>query len=106
MSHIDPQFSRADNQLANFAKALAMPVRIAIIRAIIVSNNNISKENLLTIPYKTDTINRHLTRLKEAGIIKESNAQGLIKFSLDKDVFIQNANGFITLFEGDKDQQT
>lgn len=99
MSYFDLKFSTTDNDLANFAKALALPVRIAIVRIIIANGNSVFKEDLYTIPFNHETITKHLTDLKRAGIIKAHGFRSSIKYSLDEHLFQQMANGFATLFE-------
>ncbi|SEM62160.1 DNA-binding transcriptional regulator, ArsR family [Mucilaginibacter gossypiicola] len=99
MSYFNLKFSDRDNELANFAKALALPVRIAIVRIIMTNNNSISKEILYTIPFNHETTTKHLAELKRMGIIKAHGLRGSIKYSLDEQLFKQMANGFAMLFE-------
>ncbi|WP_413667978.1 hypothetical protein ACEN9X_26400 [Mucilaginibacter sp. Mucisp86] len=99
MPYFNLKFSNTDNELANFAKALALPVRIAIVRIIIANNNSISKESLYTIPFNHETTTKHLAELKRMGIIKAHGFRGSIKYSLDEQLFKQMADGFATLFE-------
>ncbi len=53
MPFSDSKFSNADNELANFAKALALPVRIAIIRTIMLNGNTITKEIFMRFRFTT-----------------------------------------------------
>ncbi len=99
MPHFNLKFSNTDNELANFAKALALPVRIAIVRIIIANSNSISKESLYTIPFNQETVTKHLAELKRLGMIKAHGFRGSIKYSLDEQLFEQMANGFAMLFE-------
>jgi predicted transcriptional regulator len=87
MPFSDSKFSNADNELANFAKALALPVRIAIIRTIIINGNTITKENFYEIPFHHETINKHIAELKNLGIIKASGYKGNIKYAIDEHLF-------------------
>jgi len=100
MPFIDSKFSNTDNELANFAKALALPVRVAIIRLIIANGNSISKENFHTIPFNHETINKHIAELKTLGIIKTIGHKVNIRYCVDECLFSQMANRFSSLFCG------
>jgi predicted transcriptional regulator len=97
MSYTDTNFSPADNELANFAKALALPVRIAIIRTIINNGNFITKENFYNIPYAHETIAKHIAELRTLGIIKASGYKGNMKYGLDEGLFYHMSNKLTSL---------
>ncbi|WP_439699186.1 hypothetical protein ACFGVS_14850 [Mucilaginibacter sp. AW1-7] len=100
MPFTDSKFSNTDNELANFAKALALPVRIAIIRTIIKNGNAITKENFYEIPFHHETINKHIAELRTLGIINASGYKGNIKYGIDEHLFEQMAYRFASLFQG------
>jgi len=66
------QFSKDDIRLARYAKALAHPARIAILRHLSSLEtccfNEISKE----LPLADSTVSQHMTELKDAGLIQGS----------------------------------
>ncbi|WPV02101.1 helix-turn-helix transcriptional regulator [Mucilaginibacter sp. cycad4] len=99
MPYFNLKFSDTDKELANFAKALALPVRIAIVRIIMTNGNLVSKENLYSIPFNQETITKHLAELKRMGIVKTHGLRSSIKYSLDERLFRQMADGFAMLFE-------
>ncbi len=100
MSTIDFKFSQTDNDLANFAKALALPIRVAIIRTIMANGNSITRENFYDIPFHHETINKHVAELKNLGIIKASGYKGNIKYCVDESLFNQMAAKFTLLLSG------
>lgn len=63
-------FSIQQNELAQIAKALAHPARIAIIQHLLKVNECIGGDIVNEIPLAQPTISRHLKELKEAGIIQ------------------------------------
>ena len=77
------QFTNEDIRLARFAKALAHPARIAILRHLASLDtccfNEISKE----IPLADSTVSQHLTELKSAGLIQGSFDTPRIKYCID-----------------------
>jgi len=99
MPYFDLKFSTTDNELANFAKALALPVRIAIVRIIMTNGNSVSKESLYSIPFNHETITKHLAELRRLGIIKAHGLRSSLKYSLDEQLFQQMAEGFAMLFD-------
>jgi DNA-binding transcriptional ArsR family regulator len=64
------EFTAKENRIANYAKALAHPARIAILKYLADKNacqcGNIVDE----LPLSQSTVSRHLKDLKEAGLIK------------------------------------
>lgn len=66
------KYSKEDIMLAGFAKALAHPARIAILRHLANMEtcffNEVSKE----IPLADSTVSQHMTELKRAGLIQDS----------------------------------
>lgn len=99
MPYFNLKFSNTDNGLANFAKALASPVRVAIFRTIVTNGNLVSRENLYTIPFDHETINKHLADLKRLGVIKAQGIRGSVKYCIDEELFSQMAGEFTTLFD-------
>ncbi len=64
------EFSAADNELALFAKALAHPARVAILRTLAEKNTCICGEIVEVLPLSQSTVSQHLKELKEAGLVK------------------------------------
>lgn len=64
------EFTAKENRMANYAKALAHPARIAILKYLADKNacqcGNIVDE----LPLSQSTVSKHLKDLKEAGLIK------------------------------------
>lgn len=64
------EFTAKENRMANYAKALAHPARIAILKYLADKNacqcGNIVDE----LPLSQSTVSKHLKDLKDAGLIK------------------------------------
>lgn len=93
------KFDDSDNALADFAKAIALPVRIAIIRMIIKSENGLKKQSLSEIPYNPESIEKHISQLRALGLIKAHGFKGDLTYSIDQDLFSQMANNMIHLLD-------
>ncbi|PSR05721.1 MAG: transcriptional regulator [Bacteroidetes bacterium SW_10_40_5] len=65
-------FTKNQNELANMAKALAHPARIAIIQHLLRTNDCINGDLVNELGLAQATISQHLKALKELGIIKGS----------------------------------
>jgi len=71
-------FSDFQNRLANMAKALGHPARIAILETLIEKGSCICGDVVEELPLAQSTVSQHLKAMKEAGIIKgdiENNFQ-------------------------------
>jgi len=60
----------ANEQLARLAKAIAHPVRVAIIRLLVRREGCIVGDIVDTLPLAQSTISQHLGQLKKAGLIR------------------------------------
>ncbi|QEM12194.1 helix-turn-helix domain-containing protein [Mucilaginibacter rubeus] len=99
VSYSYTNFDDNDKELSNFAKALALPVRVAIIRIIIEHNNVVKREMLYEIPFNIETINKHVAELKNLGILKVYGIKGNVNYSIDESLFDQMAYRFSMLFK-------
>jgi ArsR family transcriptional regulator len=61
-------FTAKQNELANIAKALAHPARIAIIQHLLRVNAWIGGEIVEVLPLSQPTISQHLKELKKVGL--------------------------------------
>lgn len=66
------EFDDEDIKLAEFAKALAHPARIAIMKKLAQQNVCICGEIVDVIPLAQATVSQHLKELKKAGLIDGS----------------------------------
>lgn len=64
------EFSVRDNRIASYAKALAHPARVAILRMLISRNACICGDIVEELPLSQSTVSQHLKELKAAGLIK------------------------------------
>ncbi|MBJ6116713.1 winged helix-turn-helix transcriptional regulator [Pontibacter sp. BT310] len=63
-------FKAADLTLAAYAKALAHPARVAILRILLERSSCICGDIVDELPLSQSTVSQHLKELKEAGLIK------------------------------------
>lgn len=64
------KFNKTQNEIANIAKVLGHPARIAIIQQMIKRNDCVCSELVVDIGLAQATISQHLKELKNIGIIK------------------------------------
>jgi ArsR family transcriptional regulator len=64
------EFTLKDNRIAKYAKALAHPARIAILKILIQRQACICGDIVEVLPLSQSTVSQHLKELKEAGLIK------------------------------------
>jgi len=68
--HKKAAFTQKEQDLAEFAKALAHPARIAILKVLAEKNECICGEIVDVLPLAQSTVSQHLKELKNAGLIK------------------------------------
>ena len=64
------EFEKDILRISNFAKALAHPARIAILKILIERKACICGDIVNELPLSQSTVSQHLKELKEAGLIK------------------------------------
>ena len=64
------EFSVKENRIAKYAKALAHPARIAILKLLVKKQACICGDIVDELPLSQSTVSQHLKELKEAGLIK------------------------------------
>ena len=60
----------SDDDLAAFAKALAHPARVAILRTLAARRTCVCGEIVAVLPLAQATVSQHLKVLREAGLVK------------------------------------
>ncbi|HTL09327.1 MAG TPA: metalloregulator ArsR/SmtB family transcription factor [Chitinophagaceae bacterium] len=70
--HKKEAFTQKEQDLANFAKAIAHPARIAILKVLAQRNECICGEIVEVLPLAQSTVSQHLKELKNAGLINGS----------------------------------
>lgn len=78
------EFTKEDNQLAGWAKALAHPARIVILNHLIDSRQCICGDIVDVLPLSQSTVSQHLEVLKEAGLIKGNTTGNSICYCIDE----------------------
>ena len=68
--HKREEFGKKDQGLANFAKAIAHPARIAILKVLAQKAECICGEIVEVLPLAQSTVSQHLKALQEAGLIE------------------------------------
>lgn len=64
------EFTVRDNRIARYAKALAHPARVAILRLLISKNACVCGDIVNELPLSQSTVSQHLKELKAAGLIQ------------------------------------
>ena len=67
--HKKEAFTQKEQDLANFAKSLAHPARIAILKVLAQYNECICGQIVEVLPLAQSTVSQHLKELKNAGLI-------------------------------------
>jgi ArsR family transcriptional regulator, arsenate/arsenite/antimonite-responsive transcriptional repressor len=81
------EFQRRENELADFAKALAHPARIAILKTLAEKRECNCGDLVLDLPLAQSTVSQHLKALKEIGLIKGAIDGPRSRYCIDWKVF-------------------
>lgn len=76
-------FSPAQNHLANLAKALAHPARIAILEHLLKVNACVCGDLVDELPLAQATVSQHLRELKSMGLIKGNIEGATVCYCID-----------------------
>lgn len=91
-----------DEQLtAQFAKAMAHPARISILKILSKQNSCFCGEIVDILPIAQATVSQHLKELKNAGLIQGCIEPPKIKYCINYDNWIKAQKLFNKLFENE-----
>ncbi len=77
-------FTTKENKLAKYAKALAHPARISILKLLVKKQACICGDIVDELPLSQSTISQHLKELKEAGLIKGDIEGAKVCYCIDE----------------------
>lgn len=86
-------FTETQNQIANLAKAVGHPARVAILQYLMQANHCICGDIVNELPLAQATVSQHLKELKLAGLIKGSIEGNSICYCIDESA-VQVLKGF------------
>ena len=78
------EFSVKDNRIAAYAKALAHPARVAILRLLIQRQACVCGDIVDELPLSQSTVSQHLKELKSAGLIKGDIEGARVCYCIDE----------------------
>jgi len=81
------EFDRQENELADFAKALAHPARIAILTVLAEKRECICGDLVIDLPLAQSTVSQHLKALRDLGLIKGTIDGPRSRYCIDWKVF-------------------
>lgn len=81
------EFPDRDLKLADFAKALAHPARIAILKVLAEKKECICGDLVADLPLAQSTVSQHLKALKDVGLIKGTIDGPRSRYCIDWKVF-------------------
>ena len=91
-------FNLRQNKLANYAKAVGHPARVAILEYILKHNSCICNDLVEELPLSQSTISQHLKELKQVGIIKGEIEGPKICYCIDEKLWKQIQAEFNAFF--------
>ncbi len=93
------QFRAKEIRLSRWAKALAHPARVAILRTLAKRNACVCGEIVEVLPIAQATVSQHLKELKEAGLVKGTIEGPSSCYCLDNEAITEMAGDLNVLFD-------
>ncbi len=93
------KYKKNTEELALFAKALAHPTRIAILRHLENQTCCYTGDLVDVLPLAQSTISQHLKELKNAGLIQGELKPPKIKYCINQENWEKAKNLFVNFFE-------
>ena len=81
------EFSKVENELADFANAISHPARVAILKEIAKRQTCICGEIVEVLPLAQSTVSQHLKELKQMGLIQGTIEGTSICYCIDPKVW-------------------
>ncbi|MDD6211108.1 MAG: winged helix-turn-helix domain-containing protein [Bacteroidales bacterium] len=80
----DKEFTKEQEQIARFAKALGHPVRVAILQMLAARTCCYHGDMSEVLPVAKSTLSQHLNELKDAGLIQGEVNPPSVKYCIDR----------------------
>jgi len=96
------EFKKKELELADFAKAISHPARVAILKTIANKDMCICGQIVEVLPLAQSTVSQHLKELMKAGLIKGSLDGAKSCYCINWKVFAKFATGFNEFFNNAK----
>ncbi|MGN6195075.1 MAG: ArsR/SmtB family transcription factor [Ginsengibacter sp.] len=96
------EFKVKENRIANYAKALAHPARIAILNLLIKKKSCICGDIVDELPLSQSTVSQHLKELKLAGLIQGDIDGAKVCYCIDDKKWKEAKERFDQLFDSYK----
>jgi DNA-binding transcriptional ArsR family regulator len=96
-------FSKTENRIAELAKAMGHPARVAILMYLIKKNSCVCGDIVDELPLSQSTVSQHLKELKRVGILQGEIEGTKVCYCIDPKVWKEMNglfNGLIQKFEG------
>ena len=94
-------YSKNTEETARFAKALSLPIRLAILKHLNGQNCCFTGDLVEILPMAQSTISQHLKELKEAGLIQGEVNPPKVKYCINKENWKKAQDLFKSLFDED-----
>jgi len=99
-------FTSGQNKIANLARALAHPARVAILEHLLKVNACIGGELVEELPLAQPTISRHLKELKAVGLIKGTISGNKVNYCIDQECWSESESLLNAFFAPHPEEQS
>ena len=100
------EFTLRDNRVARYAKAMAHPARVAILRLLASKRSCVCGDIVDELPLSQSTVSQHLKELKAAGLIQGDIEGARVCYCIDPKEWALAQRTFIGLLESFREADT
>ncbi len=93
------EFSKEENEISSFAKAVGHPARVAILQHIITNGHTTCGELVDKLPLSQSTISQHLNELKQIGLIKGRVYSNSMTYTIYEKTWKEGRDKILGLFD-------
>jgi len=93
------EYSQDTEEMARYAKALAHPARIIILKHLSSNNSCFTGDLLEVLPLAQSTISQHLKELKDAGLIQGEVNPPKVRYCIDEENWKKARKLFDNIFD-------
>jgi DNA-binding transcriptional ArsR family regulator len=97
MNYSSAKFTNPDCELASFAKAIALPIRVTILRAMLKERDWLCAQSFISIPFTLAYIENNLLGLKRSGLLEMKYVDRIPYYRLNEEYFSLYSQRFANL---------
>ena len=89
-------------RIAKFAIGIALPIRISILKILLINKSWVTTEAFTTLELTIVTRDRHLRSLIDLGLVMDEHRKGIIYYKINDDTFGQMVDDCLVFWQDNR----